>query len=147
MVFAGTLVDEVLVASRRPFLVDDVMQGWQVLKEAGIATCLYLTFGAPGETMETAARTYEVARRLKAAYCLVDYGFRVQPGTELQRIAVKEGAVAANDDCFRPTTYCSPAAPAEKLRPLVKGYEASLARGSWRSLPSMAGLFWEKYRP
>ena len=147
MVFAGSLADEVLVACRKPFLVSDVARGSQILQRAGVATFLYLIFGGPGETMETAARTYEAARRLGPAFCLVDYGYRVQPGTELQRIAVAEGILAADDDCFSATTYCSPATPGEKLRPLVKGYEASLARRSWRALPWMARLAWDKVRP
>ncbi|HEX9114803.1 MAG TPA: B12-binding domain-containing radical SAM protein [Anaerolineae bacterium] len=147
MVFAGSLVDEVLAAGRKPFRVEDVLRGSQILKQAGVLTALFLTFGGPGETMATAARTYAVAGALQPAYSMVDYGLRIQPGTALQRMAVAEGLLAPDDDCFRPVTYCSPATPVEKLRPLVKGYEAGLARRSWRALPWMAGLIWDKYRP
>lgn len=50
MIFASSLSDRVLAACRKPFQVADVMEGADLLRRAGVASFLGLTFGGLGET-------------------------------------------------------------------------------------------------
>ena len=147
VLYAGSLSDTVLSRMRKPFSVGDVMEGAQLLKQAGMASFLFLTFGGPGETPETVEETFRAVPKMPVIRTLVDHGFRIQPDTELQQIAIAEGAIAANDDCFNATFYHSPATPPEMLKARLKRYEAEHRWDSVRALPFVARLMWDKFRP
>ena len=57
MLFAISLSEPVLAASRKPFQVADVFQGAGALRREGVTGFLYLTFGGPGETPATVEET------------------------------------------------------------------------------------------
>jgi len=147
VIYASSLSDTVLSRMRKPFCVDDVIEGARLLKEAGVASSLFLTFGAPGETPDTVEETLRVAARVSAVRTLVDHGFRIQPGTELQEIAMGEGVISANDDCFTATFYHSPATPPEMLRARLKRFESQHRWDNIKALPFLAGVMWNKFRP
>jgi hypothetical protein len=56
-------------------------------------------------------------------------GIRIYPGTELEKIARREGMVADDDDLLRPAFYLSPA-----VRDWVRDYlDAAIRdRGNWK---------------
>jgi radical SAM superfamily enzyme YgiQ (UPF0313 family) len=147
LLFSGSLSDEVLARSRKPFQVGDVVRGADVLRRAGVQGFLFLTFGGPGETPATVEETLRVASAIRPLRTLVGRGYRIEPGTELQVMAIAEGAVAPDDDCFKATFYHSPATPPEMLDARLKRYQAEHRWDNLRALPSMAGLMWEKFRP
>jgi radical SAM superfamily enzyme YgiQ (UPF0313 family) len=147
VIFVGSLSDEVLARMRKPFLVDDVLRGAQLLRQAGVQGFLFLTFGGPGETPATVEETLRMAAQVRPARTLVDHGYRIQPETELQEIAIAEGAIAPDDDCFRATFYHSPATPPGMLKARLKRYVSEHRWDDLRAVPFMARLVWDKLRP
>lgn len=147
VIYANSLSDTVLSSMRKPFCVDDVVRGADLLREAGIERFLFLTFGGPGETPDTVEEALRVASRIRARRTLVDHGFRIQPDTPLHDIAIAEGAIAPDDDCFRATFYHSPATPPAMLASRLKRYRAETRWELVRALPFAAGLLWRKFRP
>ncbi len=115
LLYAESLCDEVLARWRKPFQVADVVRGGEMFARAEIACILTLTFGGPGETPETVEETLRVASAISPAITHMVHGYRIQPGTELQNIAVAEGIIAPDDDCFRATFYHSPSTSPEML--------------------------------
>lgn len=111
MVFAASLADPVLAAQRKPFRTSEVLSGARLLHRGGVLLSLALNLGGPGETPETIDETLRLARTIPSAYVWLDKGYRVQPDTELRALAVAEGVIAPEDDCFRPTFYFSTATP------------------------------------
>ena len=147
LLYAGSLSDEVLARSRKPFQVDDVVHGADVLRQAGVQGFLFLTFGGPGETPSTVEETFRVAAKIRPLRTLVDRGYRIEPKTELQAIAVAEGAIEADDDCFKATFYHSPETPPGMLAARLRRYQAEHRWDSLRALPLMVSAMWEKFRP
>ncbi|MHB1004821.1 MAG: B12-binding domain-containing radical SAM protein [Chloroflexota bacterium] len=134
MIFATSLADEVLTAQRKPFLSRDVFEGAGILGDADIAMALALSLGGPGETPVTAARTLSLAVRVPAVYTWAERAYRVMPDTALREIAVREGVIQADDDCFRATFYYSPSTPAATLDPMLKARNATYSRMDLASL-------------
>lgn len=91
-----------------------------MFSRAGIACFLSLTFGGPGETPETVEETLRVASAIGPAITSMGHGYRIQPETELHTIAIDEGVIAPDDDCFRATFYHSPATAPEMLAARLK---------------------------
>ncbi|MGE5620505.1 MAG: B12-binding domain-containing radical SAM protein [Sphingomonadaceae bacterium] len=147
MLFAGSLSDRVLAACRKPFLLDDVLKGSALLSAAGVDCFLYLTFGGPGETPDTVEETLGHIRQVRPIYTLFDHGYRIQPYTALREIAVAEGAISPDDDCFRATFYHSPDTPPATLDARLRRYQAEHRLDALRGLPWMARLAWDKLRP
>lgn len=147
LLYCGSLSDEVLEASRKPFQVSDVVRGADVLRRAGIHGFLSLTFGGPGETPATIEETFRVAPEIRPLRTHVVHGFRIEPETELHSIAIAEGAIAPDDDCFKATFYHSPETPPEMLTARLQRYRAEHRWDNLRSMPSMLGLMWDKLRP
>jgi radical SAM superfamily enzyme YgiQ (UPF0313 family) len=147
LLYCGSLSDEVLVASRKPFQVSDVVRGADLLRRAGIHGFLSLTFGGPGETPATVEETFRVAPEIRPLRTQVGRGFRIEPETELHSIAVAEGVIAPDDDCFKATFYHSPETPPEMLTARLKRYRAEHRWDDLRSMPSLLGLMWDKLRP
>lgn len=147
LLFAGSLSDEVLARSRNPFQVDDVVRGADVLRRAGVKSFLSLIFGGPGETTATVEETMRVAPSIRPLRTLTGRGYRIEPETELHAMAIAEGAIEADDDCFRATFYHSPETPPEMLDVRLKRYQAEHRWEGLRALPLMARVMWEKFRP
>jgi len=147
VIFAGSLSDTVLAQMRKPFQVDDVLRGTDLFRQAGVDGFLYLTFGGPGETPATVEETFRLAAQVRPLRTLVDHGYRIQPETELREIAIAEGAVAPDDDCFKATFYHSPATPPGMLKARLKRYLSEHRWDDLRAMPFMARLLWGKLRP
>lgn len=147
LLYADSLSDDVLARSRKPFQVEDVVRGASVLRRAGVIGFLYLIFGGPGETPATVEETFRVASAIRPLRTLVGRGYRIEAGTGLRAMAVAEGVIAPDDDCFEATFYHSPETPPEMLDARLKRYQAEHRWEGLRALPSMAGLMWDKLRP
>ena len=86
----------VLEKLRLGFTVDEVMEGFQILKNAGYAgrVLVNLSLNAPGETRETLRQTIDVVRRIKAMFgesrvVPVVFFLAIQPHTGLERWALE----------------------------------------------------------
>jgi radical SAM superfamily enzyme YgiQ (UPF0313 family) len=120
LLYTDSLSDEVLVRTRRPFLADDAVRAGSMFREAGVACALPLTFGGPGETPDTVEETMRIASIIGPARTVTGHGYRIQAGTPLREIAIEEGVIGPDDDCFRATFYHSPATPPEMLEARLK---------------------------
>jgi len=147
MVFAGSLSDAVLEATRKPFVLSDVITGANTLREAGVPYALSLMLGAPGETKETVEETLSRGEKLPTVYTWIERGFRVEPRTALRDIAVAEGVISPDDDGFQAKFYHSPATPPAWLDDRMKAYTRAHQWSQVRGLPWMARLVWNKLRP
>ncbi len=145
--FAFSLAERVLAACRKPCTAAEVFHDADVLRQAGVDNFLYLTFGGPGETPSTVEETFAAIPRTHTRFTLVDHGFRIQPGTELQRIAVREGAIPPDHDCFKAVFYHSPETPPDYLAARLKRYRAKTRWSSLKSVPFFLGLMLERLRP
>jgi len=123
------------------------VRGAHALRQAGVHGFLFLTFGGPGETPATVDETFRVASELRPLYTLLGRGYRIEPGTELQAMAIAEGAIAPDDDCFKATFYHSAGTPPEMLAARLRRYQAEHRWDRLRALPSMMRLMWDKFRP
>ncbi len=147
VLYVGSLSDTVLTRLHKPFRVDDVLDGAELLRQAGVTSSLFLTFGGPGETPETVEETFRAIPNVPSIRTLVDHGFRIQPDTELRQIAIEEGVISADDDCFNATFYHSPATPPEMLQARLKRFESEHRWDNLKALPFLAGVIWNKFRP
>ncbi|HEX2988772.1 MAG TPA: hypothetical protein VHS06_11450, partial [Chloroflexota bacterium] len=147
MLFAFSLSESVLAAGKKPFQLSDVMKESAILRKAGVNSFLYLTFGGYGETPATVEETISHIPYVAPSYTLMDHGFRIQSGTELRDLAVTQGIISPEDDCFKATFYHSPETPAEMLDARIKKYHRQ-HRLIGRSGISWATRFvWDKVRP
>jgi radical SAM superfamily enzyme YgiQ (UPF0313 family) len=106
---AESASDAVLERLQKGFDVARVRAVAEDVERAGIGVLWIFLVGGPGETPATLEETLRFAAwrlgRGDAVYLTV--GLRVYPGTTLQRIAVEEGVVAADDPLLAPTFYFS----------------------------------------
>ncbi len=147
IVYAGSLSDTALAGIGKPFRADDVVRGAELLHQAGITSSLFLTFGGPGETPETVEETFRAVPKIRTIRTLVDHGFRLQPNTALREVAINEGIMSPDDDCFNATFYHAPGTPPEMLKPRLKRFEAEHRWDNVRMLPFLASTMWNKFRP
>ncbi len=132
--FAGSLVDEVLVAQRKPFLAADALNDSRRLLKAGIMMGVMFSLGGPGETMASVRQTLALSGRDRWMFRMADYGQRLQPKTYLLELAVAEGQAPRDCDCFAPLYYFSPHTPRAWLAAEV----ARFNRSATMSLPGIS---------
>jgi radical SAM superfamily enzyme YgiQ (UPF0313 family) len=82
----------------------------------------FLLLGGPGETRETVEESLAFAASLALDSLRITVGLRIYPGTPLQKRAIEEGVIAADDDLLVPRFYLAPGLEPwihEKVRPGV----------------------------
>ncbi len=95
---------------RKGFGVRDVERTARLARASGMTSMWFFMLGGPGETRQTVDETVSfVERHLDGRDCVSIFmtGIRVLPGTALAREAMREGALAADDDLARPAFYFS----------------------------------------
>jgi radical SAM superfamily enzyme YgiQ (UPF0313 family) len=87
------------------FTVEEVMQGFEVLLQAGYAGKVYvnLSLNAPGETRETLLATVEVVRQIRSIFGMdrvipVVFFLAIQPHTGLEKKALADGSLKTGYD-------------------------------------------------
>ncbi|MBN2108613.1 MAG: radical SAM protein, partial [Deltaproteobacteria bacterium] len=90
---------------RKRFSPDDVRQAAELFKKHRIRLNGYLMLGGPGETRDTVLESFAFADSLPLDFLKITTGIRIYPDTELARIAVSEGVVAADDGLLLPRFY------------------------------------------
>ena len=107
---AESASDPVLERMEKGFDAAQVRTAAERVERAGIRTLWIFLVGGPGETPATLEETLAFAAwrlgRGDAVYLTA--GLRIYPGTTLQRIAVNEGVIPADDPLLVPQFYFSP---------------------------------------
>ena len=106
--------EKILAKMNKKYLPTDVRQISERLKKIGIGSMGFLLFGGPDETKETTIESLEFADSLELEAMKITIGIRIYPHTSLQKTAIKEGLITADDNLLIPKFY------------IAKGLEGSL---------------------
>ncbi len=108
------LSDRMLARIRKTFRVEDVLAAHRAARAAGLHVAHFLLLGGPGETRETVDETLDAAEALSDAALFFFCGMRVYPGTELERIARREGQLDGGS-LLAPVFYEPPGFPLAEI--------------------------------
>ncbi len=103
--------DSVLKGLQKGFTARDAVLAGEVVGRHSIPCAWLFMLGGPGETQETVKETLrfaeELVRPTDMVFCNV--GIRIFPGTELERIARREGVLTVpREEMLKPVFYVSP---------------------------------------
>ncbi len=107
--------DATLQGLNKGFSWEEVDESNRLFTAAGIHAAHFIIFGGPGETPDTVRQGLENVERLAGAVVFAFRGIRVLPGTAIQRLAVEQGLVRADQDLLPPVFYHSPEVDGEFL--------------------------------
>jgi radical SAM superfamily enzyme YgiQ (UPF0313 family) len=122
---SDALSNRVLAKLRKPFMVKEVLRASKLCNEIGIKCAHYIIFGAPGENHASLKEGFATVRKLKGDAIIAMIGIRIYPGTELEKISIREGVIAARTNLLFPRFYLSPGISTDELTAKVK--EVTLA--------------------
>lgn len=116
-----------LVSFRKNFSRERLEEAAQYIVSHDMPTMWFFIFGGPGETEETVLETFDFVDRFVGPDDMVHMtaGIRINPGTELQRIALEQGLIGADDKLLEPRFYVSPHLGARNLNTLLSREAAS----------------------
>lgn len=140
MMFAESLSDSILEGLEKSFRYEHVLRDARAIRAAGLDFMLMPTLGSPGETPATVDETLERAPALGAVHMNFGIGWRIQPGTPLQRRAAEEGMIHADDDCWDAHFYISPDTPLDSLRDRLRRFRRRHFLLPLRMLPFMVRM-------
>jgi radical SAM superfamily enzyme YgiQ (UPF0313 family) len=114
--------DEVLAGLNKGYTSREVARTVENSRSAGMARTWVFMFGGPGETERTASQTIRFIERSISSRDLVFIasGVRIYPGTELERIALREGVLSGDENLLEPAFYFSPMIGRERLDTLLR---------------------------
>ncbi len=112
----------------KPFTKDDIRKASLACSKAGIDFCHSLLFGGPGETPETIRETVNLMDETSPRAVVAMTGIRIYPGTEIERIAAREGMHTADESLLDPGFYFSTMGSSALLKCV---YEAAENRKNW----------------
>jgi radical SAM superfamily enzyme YgiQ (UPF0313 family) len=127
---AESASDPVLERLQKGFDAERVHAVARDVETAGIGVLWIFLVGGPGETDATLEDTLRFAawRLSRGDAVYVTVGVRIYPGTTLQRIAISEGVVPADDPLLVPTFYQSAALPLERAIARLRVFAAQHPR-------------------
>lgn len=102
-----SLSNEQLARYGKIFSVSDVYAASELCLKYNVYYSHFLILGGYGETEATIDETMENSKKMNHTVYFPFVGMRIYPNTQLHRLAVQEGLVAANDDLLEPTFYIS----------------------------------------
>jgi radical SAM superfamily enzyme YgiQ (UPF0313 family) len=143
---AESAADPVLEGLRKGYGTAEVHRAAELLRSRRFPCLWIFLVGGPGETVATVRQTLAFARDVlrpgDAAFFNV--GVRVYPGTELERIARRQGVLdMPANEMLRPVFYVSPDVDAGALHRVVKQACSREPRflsadiGGWQLLPAV----------
>jgi radical SAM superfamily enzyme YgiQ (UPF0313 family) len=98
----------VLDAMHKRFRTTDIRNASRLLADHGIRRMGFLLLGGPGETRASVEESLRFADALELDAVKLTVGLRIYPHTELARIAVREGVIAADSHLLQPHFYIVP---------------------------------------
>jgi radical SAM superfamily enzyme YgiQ (UPF0313 family) len=99
--------EKMLRVLRKGFNKEQLCAAAEALEEAGLNYILSLLFGGPGEDRQTVEETIAFVEQRRPFMVDLTTGIRLMPGTDLARIAVREGVIRADDPLLEPKFYIS----------------------------------------
>ncbi len=148
---SDALSDRVLAKLRKPFTIKEVLRASRLCNEIGIKCAHYIIFGAPGENHASLKEGIEAIRKLEGDAIIAMLGIRIYPGTELEKISIREGVITARASLLFPRFYLSSEISTDEL--MVKVKEFALANFHCvvpglgiRSSEAMYSILRETYR-
>jgi radical SAM superfamily enzyme YgiQ (UPF0313 family) len=123
--FAESLSDPVLEALGKSFGTAEIFRDAAMIRDEGLGFMFMPTFGSPSETRDSVETTLRLTPSLRALFVDFGIGWRLQPGTPLQKRAVAEGVITDDDDLWNPTFYISPETPAQWIEQRIRSFRRS----------------------
>ena len=102
-----SLSDRVLEKYGKSFSVSEVIETSKICCDLDINYAHFLILAGIGETDETVDESYANSKLISNTVFFPFVGMRIYPGTELQKIAVSEGIISADDLLVDPIYYLS----------------------------------------
>lgn len=100
-----SLSDRTLKNYGKHFTVQDVVDVSELCNDTGIYFSHFLILGGYGETEQTINESFENAKRFTETVFFPYIGMRIYPGTQLQKLAIKDGTITAENNLLEPTYY------------------------------------------
>lgn len=122
---SDALSNRVLAKLRKPFTVKEVLRASKLCNEVRIKCAHYIIFGAPGENRTSLKEGFATIRKLKGDAIIAMIGIRIYPGTELEKISIREGVITSRTNLLFPRFYLSSGISTDELTAKVK--EVTLA--------------------
>ena len=108
--------DDVLEAYGKRFTFEDILRSSELALAENIYYAHFLIFGGVGDTMQRVLHSIERSRQIRYSVFFPYIGMRIYPHTELQRIAMAEGRIAADDPLIEPRYYLTEGFDLERAR-------------------------------
>jgi radical SAM superfamily enzyme YgiQ (UPF0313 family) len=90
---------------RKKYDIEQVRSASEMLRDHGIRRTGFLLLGGPGETRESVRESLAFAESLKLDMLKLTVGIRIYPGTAVEKTALEEGMITADDDLLFPRFY------------------------------------------
>ena len=100
--------DRALKGLNKSFDFDTVLSMNETCTAAEIPCAHFFIFGGPGETPDTVEEGIGNIEKLKNCAVFIFSGIRVLPGTGIQKIAIEQGVISAEDTLLSSEYYVSP---------------------------------------
>jgi radical SAM superfamily enzyme YgiQ (UPF0313 family) len=96
---------DILRRMNKRFGTHEIRRANQIFSDYGIRRMGFLMLGGPGETRESVQKSFDFAESLDLDALKITLGIRIYPHTDLAKIAVAQGRIAADDDLLLPRFY------------------------------------------
>jgi radical SAM superfamily enzyme YgiQ (UPF0313 family) len=137
------------------FTIEDVLLNSGRAFKYNIFYAHFLILGGIGETEKTLRETMENSKKIRYSVFFPYIGMRIYPGTPLQRMAIEDGTISADNPLLDPTYYLAEGFSLERCREMAKEtgkawifpddpVSADIDR--MRVLKKKKGLIWEYLR-
>ncbi len=95
---------------KKNFTINEIIRVAELIRKHDFPTMWFFISAAPGETLETFKETTHFIKEYIDPLNMVHItsGLRIFPGTELQRIAIEQQIISADDELLYPKYYFSP---------------------------------------
>lgn len=112
---------DMLINLKKNFNIQQLRFSASLIRELNIPTMWFFIFGAPGENERTIDETFSFIENYIDTEDLVylAYGLRIYPGTELQKIAVREGKLNPDTSLLNPEFYYPDELPGNTIKEIL----------------------------
>jgi len=107
--------DTTLKGINKSFDFDSIIALNEGCLKQDICCAHFFMFGGPGETYETLKESFKNIEKLRECVVFAFSGIRILPGTGLQKIAIDEKIISADNLLLEPFYYMSPHVEKQKM--------------------------------